>query len=186
MTLIPTETLDKWRKNARRRAMEKLFDLLELRELLSEARAEGDVVIMQMYREASEAMGKSIDSVRKDIAAIGEYSEAMLVEWIQAGLPFEALREMNTLARCGDGENGLLNASPAEVIQQVVDNGDGIGKIPTVEAIVSFALSHRPAAAIEYQINRRVSGFLKIFRLPEERETELRRELWQVFTKYMN
>ncbi len=185
ITLIPAEVLERWQGNARRSAMKKIADLVELRSYLRQARDEGERVVMQMYREAAKAFGVSIHTIRRDIAAIGEYEPEMLVAWVQAGLPFEMLREINTLATAGDGPNGLLNASPAEVICQIVDNGNGNGDIPTVEEAVSFALSHRPQAAIEYKLNRKVTGIVRALKLPEEREAELTRELWQIFTKYM-
>jgi hypothetical protein len=157
-TLIPGEMLDKWRGRARASDLLKLKNLIEFRTLKEEFKIEG--VLMQAYKEAAEAMMLAPETLRDLIGKIRNYPEARLISWIENGISFDHLEKANTLAE-------LAHKTPAQLLDEAVEFGNGTGAPMTVRELTSHAMSEVPSAlkAITY---RRVSIYQQLSRFPTD------------------
>lgn len=136
VTLIPLSTKTVWRQRARRGALSKLKTLLEFRELMPEYKAEG--VLMQAYKEASEAMMCAPETLRDDMGKVREYSREDLVRWLSNGLSFDHLETANRLAE-------VAHKTPAQLLNEALDPGNATGEPMTVDELAIYAtgeLSH--------------------------------------------
>ena len=137
MTIVPAESLTKWRTRSYRSAMLKLANLLELREIVEDAEAEGQRVLMQIYAEAAEAFMRHEDTVRADLATIRRYSPEKLVYWIKSGYSFAHIAAANMYAdRSG--------RKPLELLDEAIQHGGKEGdKAMTVKELIAFATGEK-------------------------------------------
>ena len=136
-----------WQARARRSSELKLESLLEFRDILGDARAEGYPPLMELYAEAAPAMLCAVDTLRRDIAAIREYPEDVLRGWLANGLSFDHLETANQL-----GE--IAHKAPADLLHEAIDPGNATGDAMTVRELVSHALGERPMPTPMYWVNR--------------------------------
>jgi hypothetical protein len=167
--ILPTDLLDKWRTTFTRRAIDKLEALLELREILREMKDEGDACVMQAYKEAAEAMRYSPETLRHAVADLREYDADRLRFWINASVTFETIRTVNSLS-----SYDMLNTTPAQVLDEAVELGNGEGKTMDKNETVTHALGHRPMAAIEYKFNQWIDRGLRVFSVPVDKQKSVR------------
>ena len=154
MTHIREDIKLTWQTRARRGAMLKLESLLEFRDLLSDARAEGHPPIMELYIEAAVPMMISSETLRRDIATIREYSRADLYRWLENGISFDHLDNANQLAE-------IAHKAPADLLNEAVDPGNATGETMTVRELQSYALGERPMPAPMYWVNRLFDSLCK-------------------------
>jgi hypothetical protein len=149
---IAAETKATWTARARRNAHSKMESLLEFRTLLNDAKAEGYPPIMELYAEAASAMECAVDTLRRDIATIREYSPAQLSIWIVRGISFDHMETANSLAE-------IAHKAPADLIHEAIDPGNATGETMTVKELQAHALGERPMPAPMYWVNRALSSF---------------------------
>ena len=147
MTHIREDIKLTWQTRARRGAMLKLESLLEFRDLLSDARAEGHPPIMELYIEAAVPMMISSETLRRDIATIREYPRENLYAWLENGISFDHLDKANQLAE-------IAHKAPADLLNEAVDPGNATGETMTVRELQAYALGERPMPAPMYWVNR--------------------------------
>lgn len=138
MTFIPASVLDKWRTTSRKTALVKLANLLEFRDILTENKTRnGDrVPLMELYREAAEAMLISDETLRHDMAAIREYPDVDLLRWIDNGVSFDHFRKANDLAE-------IAKKTPAQLLNECIDPGNATGQTMTVNELCAHALGEK-------------------------------------------
>lgn len=147
MTHISVEVKATWRARARRNAHSKMQSLVEFRALLSDAKAEGYPPLMEMYTEGAEAMECAVDTLRRDIAAIREYSLVDLSNWITQGISFDHIETANQLAE-------IAHKAPADLLHEAIDPGNATGATMTVKELQAHALGERPMPTPMYWVNR--------------------------------
>lgn len=156
-TLLPAELLAKLRQRAYRGVVLKLANLLEVRPLIEDAKAEGDRVLMQIYKEVSEAMLVHPDTVRADLATIRNYSPEKLMFWTGSGLGFSHIETANQL-----GE--LAHKSPAQLLDEAVKLGGPNGKPMTVQELIAFAMGEQKREPAMFRVNALLS---RLARFPD-------------------
>jgi len=156
-TLLPAELLAKLRQRAYRGTVLKLANLLEVRGIIEDARAEGERVLMQMYREISEAMLVHPDTVRADLATIRNYSPDKLMFWTGNGLGFSHIETANTY-----GE--MAHKTPAQLLDEAVKLGGPNGKPMTVQELIAFAMGEKRREPAMFRVNALLS---RLARFPD-------------------
>jgi hypothetical protein len=144
MTLIPEKTLARWTAISRRSALGKLSTLIEFRELIDDARAEG--ILMEVYAEASAAMLCATDTLRHDIGVIRGYADDTLINWVSHGVSFDHIRTANELAE-------IAHKTPCKLLDECIDPGNGEGKVMTVAELEALALGEKKRNPAAVQIN---------------------------------
>lgn len=144
---IALETKATWTARARRNAHSKLQSLLEFRALLNDAKAEGYPPLMELYAEAAEAMECAIDTLRRDVATIREYSAVDLSNWIVQGISFDHMETANSLAE-------IAHKAPADLLHEAINPGNATGETMTVKELQAHALGERPMPAPMYWVNK--------------------------------
>ena len=166
---IPAETKSTWTARARRNAHSKMQSLVEFRTLLYDAKAEGYPPIMELYAEAAKAMECAVDTLRRDVAAIREYSAPVLSIWIVNGISFDHIETANSLAE-------IAHKAPADLLNEAIDPGNATGETMTVRELQAYALGERPMPAPMYWVNKVLSSlgnFPTRFGLSEEKANRL-------------
>jgi hypothetical protein len=143
-TLIPAKTLARWTAISRRSALGKLSTLIEFRELIEDARAEG--ILMEVYAEAAGAMLCAPDTLRHDIGIIRGYAADTLINWISHGVSFDHIRTANELAE-------IAHKTPAKLLDECIDPGNSEGKVMTVDELELLALGEKKRNPAAVQIN---------------------------------
>lgn len=133
MTIIPIETLTRWTKESSARAVSKLANLLELREILIENTVKGKSrnSVSQIYSEAAKALGYSKNTLERNIRIIREYEDEKLVYWIVSGLSFDHIEAANFYQTSDKPAVWLLD--------RAIDPGNETGNIMTVDELTIFA-----------------------------------------------
>ena len=161
--LIGIKRFETLRARAKAGALAELESLLEFRELMDEWKVEG--VLMQAYKEWSDAMMMASDTLRRKIANIRNYSADDLYKWFEAGVGFEHLETSNTLAE-------LAKKTPKQLMNEAVDLGDENGKVMTVDQLTSHALGERKADPALFRVNvlfSRLGRFPTLLKWGEEK-----------------
>lgn len=164
-TLIPAATLETWRGRAYKSAMLKLANLLELRPMIEDAKAEGHRVLMQMYAEAADAFMVHPDTVRADLATIRRYSPEKLAYWITNGVSFAHIEMANVLAEGA-------NKTPMQLLDEAVTLGDENGKPMTVNKLIAFAKGEQAGSSDIVRVNfllGRLGKFPNILKWADEK-----------------
>lgn len=130
-SIVPEETRKRWRTRTYRQNMQKLANLLELREIAENAEAEGQRVLMQLYDIAAEDWSCHPDTIRADLATVRKYSPDKLVYWIKNGIAFHHLELANAKAQ-------LKKMTPADVLNFAIEHGDENGRPMTVNKMYQF------------------------------------------------
>jgi hypothetical protein len=177
--ILPTDLLDKWRTTFTRRAIDKLEALIELREILREMKDEGEQCIMQAYKEAAEAMRYSPETLRHAVADLREYDADRLRFWITNNITYETIRTVNALE-----SYDMLNTTPAQILDEAVELGNGEGKTMDKNETVTHALGHRPMAAIEYKFNQWIDRGFRVVNLTNDEQSSFRRDILAVCKAY--
>lgn len=150
--LIDPRIKERWRTRARRNTLSKLKSLLEFRELVEEYKAEN--VLMHAYKEAAEAMLCAPETLRDDMGKIREYPKEKLVYWLSNGLSFDHLETANKLAEAA-------RKTPAKLLDQAIDPGNGSGDPMTVKELTAFACGELPQST-SYRTLKLVAEFERL------------------------
>lgn len=146
MSIAPEETRKKWRERSHKIAMNKLANLLDLRELVEDAEAEGMRVKMQLIAEAAEDWGMHPDSVRADLATIRNYSPEQLSTWITNRVAFAHIDAANRLQT-------VAKKTPKQLLDQAYQLGNENGKTMTVQELEAFALGETEPPPIMLRVD---------------------------------
>jgi len=130
-SIVPEETRKRWRTRTYRQNMQKLANLLELRQIVEDAESEGQRVLMQLYDIAAEDFSCHPDHVRADLATIRKYSPDNLVYWIKNRISFHHLEIANSHA-------SLKQMTPADALNFAIEHGDENGRPLTVKKLYQF------------------------------------------------
>jgi len=143
--MIEPETLDRWRTRSYRSAILKLASLLELRVIIEDAKVEGERVIMEMYKQAADAMMVHPDTVRNDIATIRNYSPENLAYWIKNGVGFSHIDMANVLQH-------KAKKPALQLLNECIALGNENGKTMTVNELIVFALGEKKQEPVLYRV----------------------------------
>lgn len=148
-TLIPSKVLARWETNATMREKTQIYDLCELRHYITEAKAEGERVVMQMYAESAPKFRMGIKSLQNKVIAMREYSDDKLINWIENGYAFD------TISRVGELYNLEMTGdeAPADILDDCINN-NGEGKTPTADEIETLILERNGFKPADYFVNR--------------------------------
>lgn len=144
--LLPIETRRRWRMRTYRSAISKLDNLLELREILEQAKAEGQRVKMKIIAEAADDFQVRDDTVYADLAIIRRYEAADLKEWIRNGVGFAHIETANRLQE-------KAKKPAKQLIQEAYQLGNKNGKTMTVRELEAFALGENVPPPSHDKIN---------------------------------
>lgn len=158
--LIPDIFGNELKQAARGRTALKLSAYLKVRDFYEEnlERIES-VGVMKFYSEVADWMNVSIPAVRKNMSAIGNWTDAELINFINADLSFDHIitaRQLENRRDCPHDARTLLNAA--------IDNGGESGARMTVEEMTAFALGEAvPPPLSEYneRAARTLSNMIK-------------------------
>jgi hypothetical protein len=156
-TMLPKELLDRLRERAYKGTVLKMANLLDVRGLIEDAKAEGNRVLMQMYGEIAEAMLVHPDTVRADLATIRNYSPEKLMYWTGSGLGFSHIETANTF-----GE--MAHKSPMQLLDEAVALGGPNGKPMTVQELIAFSLGEQKREPAMFRVNALLS---RLARFPD-------------------
>src|SRR5690349_15114381 len=134
--LIPVKLRMKFRRNTYRSALYKLENLLSLREIVDDYRAEGERVLMAVYAEAAQDFLVHPDSVRQDLAIIHNYSADNLRKWLRKGVGFSHIEEANKLQH-------IAHKPPMQLIEECYTLGGANGETMTVKELKAHALGEQ-------------------------------------------
>lgn len=174
-TMLPKELLEKLRQRAYRGVVLKLANLLEIRGIIEDAKAEGDRVLMQIYKEVSEAMLCHPDTIRADLATIRNYSPEKLMFWTGNGLGFSHIETANQYAE-------LAHKTPLQLLDEAVQLGGPNGKPMTVQELITFAMGEQKREPAMFRFNALMS---RLARMPDLMRWDEKRtgEFLQLLTK---
>ena len=178
MTHIPAALIAKWRRNATGRALSKLENLLEYRDVLDENNKK--VPVETLEREAAAAMLVSVSHLRHAVGTIREYSEAQLRAWILKGVSFDHIARANSLSVNVPGA-----PDPAGILDLAIVVGGENGKTMTVEEMTLLIVGGqkmRPAMYLMNVILEKVANFAKKLDWPDEKRTAFE-QAWIEFKK---
>lgn len=144
--MIDPKIRRKWRTRTYRSAMQKLYNLVELRALIEDATAEGQRVKMQMIAEAAEDFQCRADTVYSDLATIRNYSAEKLCEWVRNGVGFSHIETANRLQH-------IAKKSARQLLDECYQLGDASGRTMTVEKLEAHALGEKVMKPVPDKIN---------------------------------
>jgi len=147
-SMLPTEQVEIVRARAQSGAFAELESLLWFRENEDDWREEK--TLMRAYKEYSEAMMISADTLRRKMAIIRNYPAEKLVHWIANGVGFDSMERANELAQ-------IAKKTPMQLLDEAVELGNENGKPMTTDELTSHALGEVKRDPALFRINALLS-----------------------------
>jgi DNA-binding transcriptional ArsR family regulator len=163
MTMISASTLARWADESRAREFSQIENLMELRAYITDAKAEGARVVLQMYVEAAPSFRITPRSLQNKILVLREYPDDKLRKWIADGYSFDTIDRVGKMA-----DMGMTNGeAPADVLDRLSEQGNATGGSPSAVDVENVILEQNGIKPAEYIFNKMGYKFAVYYKLAD-------------------
>jgi len=175
-----------FRRDLHNRAMKgnalKLHNLLEVRVVVEDAKAEKFPPLMELYSEIAEELMCHPDALRADLATIRNYSPDCLAYWLKNKVSFDHIRTANELAE-------IAKTTPKDLLDKCIELGDENGNTMTVKQLEAFALGGVKRDPIFFRIGAlfsRLEKFPVLLGWDAEKSAEFNQSVQEIRTRFFS